>query len=93
MVKIQKKKQELVEKAFGGKNTQNLKQARIDEIRTLMEIQFYLNFTAVCSFQIIYFIKNSTFFTLLQIVRQGCFTQIHFIYTMSVWLFQQFSLQ
>ncbi|XP_056091436.1 helicase-like transcription factor [Rhinichthys klamathensis goyatoka] len=38
MVKIQKKKQELVEKAFGGKNTQNLKQARIDEIRTLMEI-------------------------------------------------------
>ncbi|KAK9979436.1 hypothetical protein ABG768_012867 [Culter alburnus] len=38
MVKIQKKKQELVEKAFGVKNSQDLKQARIDEIRTLMEI-------------------------------------------------------
>ncbi|XP_048018521.1 LOW QUALITY PROTEIN: helicase-like transcription factor [Megalobrama amblycephala] len=38
MVKIQKKKQELVEKAFGAKNSQDLKQARIDEIRTLMEI-------------------------------------------------------
>lgn len=38
MVKIQKKKQELVEKAFGVKNTQDLKQTRIDEIRTLMEI-------------------------------------------------------
>uniref|UniRef100_A0A8C2HZ71 Helicase-like transcription factor n=1 Tax=Cyprinus carpio TaxID=7962 RepID=A0A8C2HZ71_CYPCA len=38
MVKIQKKKQELVDKAFGVKKPQDLKQARIDEIRALMEI-------------------------------------------------------
>lgn len=68
MVKIQKKKQELVEKAFGVKNSQDLKQARIDEIRTLMEIQFYqANFTSVRSFQIIYLIFF--FFTFLQIVQ------------------------
>ncbi|KAJ8409563.1 hypothetical protein AAFF_G00229640 [Aldrovandia affinis] len=38
MVKIQKKKQELVEKAFGGKNPQDRKQSRIEEIRALMEL-------------------------------------------------------
>ncbi|XP_016127281.1 helicase-like transcription factor isoform X2 [Sinocyclocheilus grahami] len=38
MVKIQKKKQELVDKAFGVKKPQDLKQARMEEIRALMEI-------------------------------------------------------
>uniref|UniRef100_A0A9J7ZFE0 Helicase like transcription factor n=1 Tax=Cyprinus carpio carpio TaxID=630221 RepID=A0A9J7ZFE0_CYPCA len=38
MVKIQKKKQELVEKAFGVKKPMDLKQARMEEIRALMEI-------------------------------------------------------
>ncbi|KAJ8357138.1 hypothetical protein SKAU_G00199320 [Synaphobranchus kaupii] len=38
MVKIQKRKQELVEKAFGGKNAQDRKQSRIEEIRALMEL-------------------------------------------------------
>lgn len=38
MVKIQKKKQELVDKAFGVKNSQDAKQARIDDIRALMEL-------------------------------------------------------
>lgn len=38
MVTIQKKKKELVEKAFGAKNPQDRKQARIDDIRALMEI-------------------------------------------------------
>lgn len=38
MVMIQKKKKELVEKAFGAKNPQDRKQARIDDIRALMEI-------------------------------------------------------
>ncbi|XP_051556684.1 helicase-like transcription factor [Myxocyprinus asiaticus] len=38
MVKIQKKKQELVEKAFGAKNPQDRKRAQIDDIRALMEI-------------------------------------------------------
>ncbi|KAG9343625.1 hypothetical protein JZ751_013795 [Albula glossodonta] len=38
MVKIQRKKQELVEKAFGGKNAQERKQSRIEEIRALMEL-------------------------------------------------------
>ncbi|XP_050983555.1 helicase-like transcription factor [Labeo rohita] len=38
MVKIQKKKQELVDKAFGVKKSQDRKQSRIDEIRALMEI-------------------------------------------------------
>ncbi|KAG7457137.1 hypothetical protein MATL_G00243360 [Megalops atlanticus] len=38
MVKIQRKKQKLVEKAFGGRNVQERKQARIEEIRALMEL-------------------------------------------------------
>ncbi|XP_043080880.1 helicase-like transcription factor [Puntigrus tetrazona] len=38
MVKIQKKKQELVDTAFGVKKPQDIKQARIEEIRALMEI-------------------------------------------------------
>lgn len=38
MVKIQKKKQELVDKAFGLKKSQDPKQTRIEEIRALMEI-------------------------------------------------------
>ncbi|XP_051990678.1 helicase-like transcription factor [Xyrauchen texanus] len=38
MVKMQKKKQELVEKAFGAKNPQDRKKAHIDDIRALMEI-------------------------------------------------------
>ncbi|KAG5847356.1 hypothetical protein ANANG_G00125170 [Anguilla anguilla] len=38
MVKIQRRKKELVEKAFGGKNAQDRKQSRIEEIRALMEL-------------------------------------------------------
>ncbi|XP_036410611.1 helicase-like transcription factor isoform X2 [Megalops cyprinoides] len=38
MVKIQRKKQKLVEKAFGGRKVQERKQARIEEIRALMEL-------------------------------------------------------
>ncbi|XP_056599172.1 helicase-like transcription factor isoform X3 [Triplophysa dalaica] len=38
MVKIQKKKQELVAKAFGTKSPTDRKQSRIDDIRALMEI-------------------------------------------------------
>lgn len=38
MVKIQKKKQELVEKAFGQKKPQDRKLSRINDIRALMEI-------------------------------------------------------
>ncbi|XP_052404180.1 helicase-like transcription factor [Carassius gibelio] len=38
MVKIQKKKQELVDKAFGVKKSQDPKQTRMEEIRALMEI-------------------------------------------------------
>ncbi|KAJ8270339.1 hypothetical protein GJAV_G00113220 [Gymnothorax javanicus] len=38
MIKIQKKKKELVEKAFGGKSAQDRKQSRIEEIRALMEL-------------------------------------------------------
>ncbi|XP_062381444.1 helicase-like transcription factor [Sardina pilchardus] len=38
MVKIQKKKQDLVEKAFGAKTTQDKRQSRIDDIRELMEL-------------------------------------------------------
>ncbi|KAK2901000.1 hypothetical protein Q8A67_009115 [Cirrhinus molitorella] len=38
MVMIQKKKQELVDKAFGVKKPQDRKQSRTDEIRALMEI-------------------------------------------------------
>lgn len=38
MVKIQKKKQDLVEKAFGAKSVQDKRQSRIDDIRALMEL-------------------------------------------------------
>ncbi|XP_061099803.1 helicase-like transcription factor isoform X1 [Conger conger] len=38
MVKSQKRKKELVEKAFGGKKAQDRKQSRIEEIRALMEL-------------------------------------------------------
>ncbi|MBN3326808.1 HLTF factor, partial [Atractosteus spatula] len=38
MIKIQKKKRDLVAKAFGLKNLNERKQARIEEIKTLMEI-------------------------------------------------------
>ncbi|KAI4872692.1 hypothetical protein NFI96_032483 [Prochilodus magdalenae] len=38
MVKIQKKKQELVEKVFGAKSAEERKRARIQEIRSLMEL-------------------------------------------------------
>lgn len=37
MVKIQKKKQDLVEKAFGSTNTDR-KTSRIDDIRALLEV-------------------------------------------------------
>lgn len=38
MTRIQKKKRDLAERAFESKNTNEMKQARIDEIRTLMDI-------------------------------------------------------
>ncbi|XP_031418878.1 helicase-like transcription factor [Clupea harengus] len=38
MVKIQKKKQDLVEKAFGARTGQEKRQSRIEEIRALMEL-------------------------------------------------------
>lgn len=38
MVKIQKRKQELVEKVFGVKNAEKRKHERIQEIRSLLEI-------------------------------------------------------
>ncbi|KAL4635873.1 helicase-like transcription factor [Arapaima gigas] len=38
MVKIQRKKQELVKKAFGAKNAEERKQSRIQDIRALMEL-------------------------------------------------------
>ncbi|XP_041125976.1 helicase-like transcription factor [Polyodon spathula] len=38
MTRIQKKKRDLAKRAFESKNTNAMKQARIDEIRTLMEI-------------------------------------------------------
>ncbi|XP_028251174.1 helicase-like transcription factor [Parambassis ranga] len=38
MVKIQKKKQDLLEKAFDSKNAQDRKTSRIDDIRALMEL-------------------------------------------------------
>ena len=37
MVKIQRRKQDLVEKAFGSKSTDR-KASRIDDIRALMEL-------------------------------------------------------
>lgn len=40
MVKIQKKKQDLVEKAFGARTGQEKRQSRIEEIRALMELWF-----------------------------------------------------